>query len=483
MYLQRWLCLTLIGLSFGLPAYSALPTGSDVVAMKNGDIYNGTAAQDRFIMRLPYGTVSVPYGQMSTLRFGKSEEPDQLTTRLGDRFIGQMEQLDITMIRVFDPTIPLTTEDISEIVFAPRPTRSKEVAAPDTVLTQNGDRFSARITTGDILMTSASAIKLVSRSDIHLIDFTTLLDGEDYLAQITGNDGQIIQGRLSAESISVKTRYGDDLKIPVTGLSTLAFRVNRQGGAPGIGFHKRVNPQDVIRDQLRDGSSGSEMLVLRGGSFLRGDSRGDEDEKPQKQVKLKPFAIGIHEVTFDEYDRFCEENGRSKPDDSEWGRGYRPVINVTWKDATAYAEWLSRQTGQNYRLPTDAEWEYAARGGTSSRFWWGDEEEKVRANCEGCGSLWDGEKSAPVGSFPPNSFGLHDTAGNVFEWVADCWNDSFADAPADGAALEKKDCVSRVIRGGAWSFPSHEIRSANRWRDFSTRQSDDTGFRLVRELE
>lgn len=483
MHLKPWLYLVLTGLSLSLPAYSALPTGSDVVTMKNGDIYNGTAAQDLFNMRLPYGTIVVPYGRMAELRFGKSGEPDRLITRSGDRFIGHMEQMDITMIRVLDPTIPLTTEDITEIVFAPRPSRSKKATAPDTVLTQNGDRFSARINTGDILMTSASGIKLVSRSDIHLIDFATLMDGEDYLAQLTGNDGRTVQGRLSSKSISVETQYGDLLKIPVTGLSKLAFRVNRQGGTPGIGFHKRLNPRNVIRDQLRDGSSGPEMIILRGGSFLRGDPLGDEDEKPQTQLKLEPFAIGIHEVTFEEYDRFCEENGRSKPDDSEWGRGYRPVINVTWKDATAYVEWLSRQTGQNYRLPTDAEWEYAARGGSSSRFWWGNELEATRANCEGCSSLWDGEKSAPVGSFPPNPFGLHDTAGNVFEWVADCWNNSFADAPADGAALMKKGCVSRVIRGGAWSFPSHEIRSANRWRDFASRQSDDTGFRLVRELE
>ena len=252
MHLKPWLYLALIGLSFGLPAYSALPTGSDVVTMKNGDIYNGTAAQDLFIMRLPYGTVAVPYGRMAELRFGKSGEPDRLITRQGDRFTGHMEQMDITIIRVLDPTIPLTTEDIAEIEFAPRPSRSKKVKAPETVLTQNGDLFSARITTGDILMTSASGIKLVSRSDIHLIDFATLMDGEDYLAQLTGNDGRIVQGRLSAKSISVETRYGDLLKIPVTQLSTLAFRVNHQGGAPGIGFYKSLNPRNVIRDRLRD---------------------------------------------------------------------------------------------------------------------------------------------------------------------------------------------------------------------------------------
>ena len=106
----------------------------------------------------------------------------------------------------------------------------------------------------------------------------------------------------------------------------------------------------------------------------------------------------------------------------------------------------------------------------------------ARANCEGCGSLWDGEKTAPVGRFSANAFGLHDTAGNVFEWVADCYHNTFEHAPANGAALDKPGCGKRVIRGGAWSFPPKEIRSANRWRDFPARRSDDTGFRVVREI-
>jgi formylglycine-generating enzyme required for sulfatase activity len=196
-------------------------------------------------------------------------------------------------------------------------------------------------------------------------------------------------------------------------------------------------------------------------------------------VQLQPFAIGVHEVTFDEYDRFCADTGHRKPDDQGWGRGGQPVVNVSWEDANAYAAWLSRRTEQRYRLPSDVEWEYAARAGSVSRFWWGDDPQPYRANCADCGSLWDGEQSAPVGRFPPNPFGLHDTAGNVFEWVADCWQESFV---AVSAAAGDGVCGKRVIRGGAWSFPAREIRSANRWRDFPTRRSDDTGFRLVREL-
>ncbi|HHH38883.1 MAG TPA: formylglycine-generating enzyme family protein [Sedimenticola sp.] len=269
-------------------------------------------------------------------------------------------------------------------------------------------------------------------------------------------------------------------------LERLAFRVNHRPGAqPVYNYRKRISPPALIRDRLRDGTPGPEMIALRGGTFRRGDLQGDGDgdEQPPRELNLRPFAIGLYEVTFEAYDRFCESSGRDLPDDAGWGRGRRPVVNVSWNDAVAYADWLSGQTGQRYRLPTDAEWEYAARAGTRHRFWWGDDVGAAHANCAGCGSLWDSVMTSPVGSFDPNPFGLHDTAGNVFEWVADCWNDTFENAPADGAALIKPDCGIRVIRGGAWSFPPKEVRSANRWRDFQPRTSDDTGFRLVRELD
>ncbi len=198
----------------------------------------------------------------------------------------------------------------------------------------------------------------------------------------------------------------------------------------------------------------------------------------------KPFAMGLYEVTFEEYDRFCSATGCDRPDDGEWGRGRHPVINVSWEEAVAYTKWLSEKTGHTYRLPTDAEWEYAAKGGTTTKFWWGDDVGVAKANCAQCGSIWDAEKTARVGKFPPNPYGLHDTAGNVFEWTADCYHSSFAEAPADGSPLEKEPgCGKRVIRGGAWSFPPKEIRSTNRWRDFPTRRSDDTGFRVVREID
>ncbi|CRI63903.1 conserved exported hypothetical protein [Thiocapsa sp. KS1] len=245
---------------------------------------------------------------------------------------------------------------------------------------------------------------------------------------------------------------------------------------------------EPLRDSLSGGGQAPELMALPSGRFIRGDLQGnstDVDEKPPTDVILsRPFAIGVYEVTFDEFDAFCDATGRAKPDDSGWGRGRRPVVNVTWNDAVAYTRWLSAQTGHLYRLPTDAEWEYAARAGTDTRFWWGDDLGVDLANCAGCGSAWDGYETAPVGSFQPNPFGLYDTAGNVFEWVADCFAETFAKAPADGSAHENPaGCGQRVYRGGSWSFPPREVRSANRWRDFPTGSSDDMGFRVVRELD
>ena len=155
----------------------------------------------------------------------------------------------------------------------------------------------------------------------------------------------------------------------------------------------------------------------------------EDDERPVHTVRVERFELSKYEVTFEEYDRFTAATGRARADDEGWGRGRCPVINVTWDDAVAYTQWLSQQTGERYRLPSEAEWEYAARAGTSTAYSWGNEIGRNRANCYGCGSRWDGRQTAPVGSLSPNGWGLHDMHGNVWEWVQDCWNESYRGAP------------------------------------------------------
>jgi formylglycine-generating enzyme required for sulfatase activity/CRP-like cAMP-binding protein len=235
---------------------------------------------------------------------------------------------------------------------------------------------------------------------------------------------------------------------------------------------------------LRDVGEGPAMLKISGGTFTMGSNRNQllASERPAHKVTVRDFAISRHEVSFDEYDRFARATGRRLPDDNGWGRGKRPVIYVDWGDAVAYTGWLSKRTGKRYRLPTEAEWEYAARGGSSDLFWWGYEIGRGRANCFDCGSQWDGSSTAPVGSFKPNGFGLHDTAGNVREWVDDCYHSNYVDAPKDGSSWVERGCRERVARGGAYNKPGESMRSTWRGRYDADARLPTVGFRVVREL-
>ena len=249
----------------------------------------------------------------------------------------------------------------------------------------------------------------------------------------------------------------------------------------------------LFRDTLKDGGQGPEMIALPGGAFTMGSPDSEpgrtSDEGPQRPVRLRPFAIGKTEVTFADYDAFAEATGRKKPNDWGWGRGQRPVINVNWNDAVAYAEWLSAQTGERYRLPSEAEWEYAARAGTDTPFWTGDCIHTDRANYDGnydynnCGAktgVYRGQTVA-AGSLPSNAWGLHETAGNVYEWVQDCWHDSYQGAPTDGGAREEPGCARRVVRGGGWLYVPETVRSASRVGNAPDEAYFDLGFRLARD--
>jgi len=236
----------------------------------------------------------------------------------------------------------------------------------------------------------------------------------------------------------------------------------------------------VFRDRLKDGSLGPEMVWIPAGSFRMGDLQGGGDEKPIHQLSVGRFAMGRYEVTFAEYDKFAQATGRQKPSDQGWGRGNRPVINVSWHEATAYAKWLSQQTGQQYRLPTEAEWEYAARAGKTTKYWWGNQIGSNKANCSNssCGDRF--KYTAPVGSFAPNPFKLFDTAGNVWEWVQD-WHDNkyYSHSPTrdpKGPSTGK----SRVLRGGGWNRVASRCRAAYRGGGSPDFRNYNIGFRLLR---
>ena len=203
--------------------------------------------------------------------------------------------------------------------------------------------------------------------------------------------------------------------------------------------------------KFRDCPECPELVVVPGGTIGRA------------------FAVGVYEVTFGEWDACVSGGGCGgyRPEDEGWGRGRRPVINVSWEDAKAYVGWLSRKTGEEYRLLSESEWEYVARAGTSTDYWWGDGIGRNRANCDGCGSRWDNWQTAPVGSFSANGFGLYDVHGNVWEWVEDCW---------------KGNCGRRVLRGGSWNYIPSYLRSAYRYRNSSGYRNFNFGFRVARTL-
>ncbi len=237
------------------------------------------------------------------------------------------------------------------------------------------------------------------------------------------------------------------------------------------------------------------MIVVPAGKFTMGSPENEPDrdndepdwvtsERPPHEVTVaKPFAVAKFEVTFAEWDA-CVAAAACPRVPDHWGRGEMPVINVSWGDAKQYVGWLSRLTGKEYRLLTEAEWEYAARAGAMTRYSWGDDPGKGNANCDGCGSAWDLQQTAPVGSFKPNAFGIHDMHGNVWEWVEDVWHESYAGAPPDGSAwLRGGDPNYRVVRGGSWRNDTQSIRAAVRFRRNINVQFDTLGFRVARTLD
>jgi formylglycine-generating enzyme required for sulfatase activity len=230
-----------------------------------------------------------------------------------------------------------------------------------------------------------------------------------------------------------------------------------------------------------------EMIVVPPGSFMMGSPATEagrfEKEGPQQHVTIAhPFAISKYLVTFDEWEACVAVGGCPQVSDSGFGRGTRPVVNVTWGEAQRYVAWLSRMTGRRYRLLSEAEWEYGARAGTTTAYWWGDDVGRGNANCNGCGSKWDGLTTSPVGSFRANPFGLYDAHGDIVQWVADCYHDNHEGASPDGAPRTTGDCSRRTIRGGSWYMDTRTVRAAYRSGGEEGNRVGDRGFRVARTL-
>ncbi len=269
----------------------------------------------------------------------------------------------------------------------------------------------------------------------------------------------------------------------------------------------QIPPQDVVvlpREQLTIRSVGDvfqdclvcpEVVILPPGHFLMGSvRRGLEtvtrNEMPQHLVTIgQPIVVGRYEVTFAQWEACVRDGGCNgyKPKDEKWGRGNRPVIHVDWDDAQGYVSWLSRKTGKPYRLLSEAEWEYAARAGTTTPYYWGDDPRRTEICAYANAGPYHrcADKTLPVGSLRPNNFGLYDMSGNVLEWTADCWNDTYDGAPSQGSAWQEGNCKMRVLRGGSWYEHARmdvvgPFRSAARHRGGGSAKY--IGFRVARTM-
>ena len=326
---------------------------------------------------------------------------------------------------------------------------------------EDGDEISVNVE-GSIVFTG----EIVNEWDCQNLE---VRGGESYVVELTALNGTGYKGNCSY----IDENTGE---IRVTGenIETQVWRHRGGAGSKARLIVETVKPRFPI----------PEMVVIPAGSFRMGCVSGrdcESSEYPVHEVRVASFELSKYEVTFEEYDTFTDATGRERADDSGFGRGRRPVVNVSWEDAVDYTQWLSSQTGEHYRLPSEAEWEYAARAGSTTMYSWGNYIGDNRANCYGCGSRWDSQ-TAPVGSFSANRWGLHDMHGNVWEWVQDCWNDNYRGAPDDGSAWESGNCHRHVSRGGSWGIGPRGLRSAERDGYYSDDWFNSFGFRVAQSF-
>jgi formylglycine-generating enzyme required for sulfatase activity len=341
-------------------------------------------------------------------------------------------------------------------------------------------------------------------TDVVVTQNTSLFEGPS-------SESPAIQILNRESTVTVTDRSGDWAEIALvdgtTGfvLSKL-LRSATEKPIPVVGTYPRaVRPAG----EFKDCDVCPQMIVLSPGRFMMGspDSEAgrDDDEGPRREVVIsRAFAVSKFEVTRKQFGTFVQRAGYTRTATScrtsaEYSRseggafqshnpGFPqsdtdPAVCISWDDATAYVDWLTSETGKKYRLLTEAEWEYAARAGAQEPRYWGSDIGTQRANCDGCGSSWDDERTSPIGSFEANGFGLHDMLGNAWEWVADCYRPNYDGAPSDGAEPVEFDCEERVMRGGSWESSPRRIRAANRQRHEAAESDNDFGMRVARTSE
>jgi len=245
-----------------------------------------------------------------------------------------------------------------------------------------------------------------------------------------------------------------------------------------------------IQDKLKSGELSPKMVVIPPGTGTIGGEnfRSFQDEAPIFKATIKEsYALSETEITFAQYNQFCKTGIRSCPKDEGWGRGKQPVVNISWFDAVAYTKWLSKETGNIYRLPSEVEWEYAARAGTTSKFWWGNDYVQGIDHCDrdlgGCPKGSDFGHPWKVGILKANPFGLYDVTSNVYEWVEDCYVDNHNNATKTIAPIKTGNCKNRTVKGASWTMPQPHVHHSLRLGFTINARANSIGFRVLREIK
>ena len=242
--------------------------------------------------------------------------------------------------------------------------------------------------------------------------------------------------------------------------------------------------EHVGANESKDCAACPIVVTVQPGAFTMGNNTGDPSERPAHRVTIgQGFAIGKFPVTVEQWNACADAGACPKLSADTNAIKTNPARDLSWEEAQVYIKWLSKTTGKTYRLPTEAEWEYADRGGTTTRYWWGDQMKKGMTNCKDCGDPWRADGPSDANAFPPNPLGLYDMNGGVWEWVADCWQTTYKGAPADGRIWDDPACVARVIRGGSWREGGDYMTSTTRFKYSPSVRQSQNGFRVARDLK
>ena len=467
------------------------PKDVDILLLRNGDKLTGTVMNNSFSIRTSYAHIDIDSKYIAGINLeGGANNIESIITVNNNRFSGFIDDAFISFKLTNGPQLEIRREKVLKIVFRQRPQETAGMKWRQFMQLKNGDYFHGQILTQDItISTTYAKIPL----DFATTESITLIGDANPLTTVKMTNGDTVQGILETEDIEIELDVGSVIEV-------YQDRIDR------IFFKEGYIPDSIPSIIMSRPNAAGNFVLVEKGSFTMGDTwgGGDSDEKPTHKVTFSyNFYIGKYETTFDEYDAFCEATGRSKPGDEGWGRGDRPVINVSWNDAIAYCNWLSEKEklpkaydnngnlldkdGKvttdpskvfGYRLPTEAEWEYAARGGNKSKGYKYSGSDNV-----GDVAWYDsnsGNKTQEVGKKAPNELGIYDMSGNVWEWCSD-WYGNYSSSAQTNPYNSTAGSL-RVNRGGSWGNIAARARVAIRYFDSPASSYSYLGFRICRTV-